>query len=302
MNIFKPDSKTSLFPPAQISGLLVNMLRGIDMPRMIYGTAWKRDRTKDLVIEAVKAGFRGIDAAAKPKNYNEKLAGAGLVELIDQGYITREQLFIQTKFSPMSKEDAETFGCPYNINGQIPEQIFQSFQDSLANFRTDYIDSYILHEPYATDEENTAAWRTLERLVHEKKVKRIGLSNIYSSHQFNFFWKIAEIKPTVLQNKFNAEERFHFQFKEFCKQGVTFQSYGTLTANHNLLAYVNELEQKPNNLSPEQVLFKYVQQLGIVPLNGTSSSTHMKMDLAVENLLELPVELTHKIDLYIGKN
>lgn len=44
---------------------------GVHMPRLIYGTAWKKERTTDLVVKAVLAGFRGIDTACQPKHYQE---------------------------------------------------------------------------------------------------------------------------------------------------------------------------------------------------------------------------------------
>ena len=51
---------------------------GVDMPRMIYGTAWKKERTAGLVVKALQAGFRGIDTAGQPKHYDEALVGVGL--------------------------------------------------------------------------------------------------------------------------------------------------------------------------------------------------------------------------------
>ena len=58
---------------------------GVKMPRIIYGTAWKKDRTADLVVKAVLAGFRGIDTACQPKHYDEALVGAALNRLKDHG-------------------------------------------------------------------------------------------------------------------------------------------------------------------------------------------------------------------------
>lgn len=77
---------------------------GVKMPRIIYGTAWKKDRTADLVEKAILAGFRGIDTACQPKHYNEPLVGAALQRLKDHG-IKREVLFLQTKFTPLSGQD-----------------------------------------------------------------------------------------------------------------------------------------------------------------------------------------------------
>lgn len=71
----------------------------IEMPSLIYGTAWKKERTADLVEQAIMYGFRGIDTACQPKHYDESLVGEALRRVRNQG-ITREDLFVQTKFTP----------------------------------------------------------------------------------------------------------------------------------------------------------------------------------------------------------
>ncbi|HEX5670819.1 MAG TPA: hypothetical protein VFX66_04720, partial [Sulfuricurvum sp.] len=72
----------------------------VKMPSLIYGTAWKKERTADLVVQAVLSGFRGIDTACQPKHYEEPLVGAAIRRLRDHS-ILREDLFIQTKFTPL---------------------------------------------------------------------------------------------------------------------------------------------------------------------------------------------------------
>jgi diketogulonate reductase-like aldo/keto reductase len=63
-------------------------------PVFIYGTAWKKDRTKDLVKEALSAGFRKIDTAAQPRHYQEHLVGEGIRESIKEGIVTRKNLHV----------------------------------------------------------------------------------------------------------------------------------------------------------------------------------------------------------------
>ena len=63
-------------------------------PRLIYGTAWKKDKTADLVYHALKAGFRGIDTAAQPRHYQEALVGDGIRRAKKEGIIKREDLFV----------------------------------------------------------------------------------------------------------------------------------------------------------------------------------------------------------------
>lgn len=64
-------------------------------PKFIYGTAWKKDRTGELVYQALKAGFRGIDTAAQPKHYQEALVGDGIRRAIAEGIVKREELYVR---------------------------------------------------------------------------------------------------------------------------------------------------------------------------------------------------------------
>jgi hypothetical protein len=65
------------------------------IPKFVYGTAWKKDRTADLVYQALKAGFRGIDTAAQPRHYQEELVGDGIRRAIKEGVVKREELFVR---------------------------------------------------------------------------------------------------------------------------------------------------------------------------------------------------------------
>lgn len=64
------------------------------VPKMLYGTAWKKERTEELVFEALRAGFRGVDTAAQPRHYQEDLVGKGIKRAIDERIVTREDLFV----------------------------------------------------------------------------------------------------------------------------------------------------------------------------------------------------------------
>lgn len=68
------------------------------IPTLIYGTAWKKERTADLVYQAIKAGFRAIDTAAQPKHYQEDLVGDGVRRAIAEGIVRREDLFVSRPF------------------------------------------------------------------------------------------------------------------------------------------------------------------------------------------------------------
>lgn len=63
--------------------------------KLIYGTAWKGDRTANLVYSALKSGFRAIATAAQPKHYREELVGDGIREAISDGIVKRNEIFVR---------------------------------------------------------------------------------------------------------------------------------------------------------------------------------------------------------------
>lgn len=67
------------------------------IPRLVYGTAWKKERTQELVYTALKNGFRGIDTAAQPKHYDEHGVKTGLQRALDEGFVKREELFVSSR-------------------------------------------------------------------------------------------------------------------------------------------------------------------------------------------------------------
>lgn len=90
------------------------------MPRIMYGTAWKKLDTCRLVTLALNNGFKGIDTACQPKHYHEPGVGDALVNF------NREEIFLQTKFTSISGQDANN--CPYDKNLPLEEQIITSFE------------------------------------------------------------------------------------------------------------------------------------------------------------------------------
>ena len=70
------------------------MVNQVRVPRFLYGTAWKKGNTAELVTEALRAGFTGIDTACQPKHYREDLVGAGIRKAIDLKLVEREALYV----------------------------------------------------------------------------------------------------------------------------------------------------------------------------------------------------------------
>jgi diketogulonate reductase-like aldo/keto reductase len=252
----------------------------VTMPGIIYGTAWKKERTATLVQQAITLGFRGIDTACQPKHYHEAGVGEGVAACLQRG-IDRADLYLQSKFTPLSGQDPARI--PYDPDAGLSEQVAQSFQASLRNLQTDYLDCLVLHSPLANLQQTLEAWQAMERLFDSGRVKQLGISNCYDLQQFASLYSHATVKPAVIQNRFYQQTGYDSGIRQFCREHrVIYQSFWTLTANPNILehAAVQALAKKYGR-SPAQIFFRYLSQIDIIPLTGTTSENHMREDLAI---------------------
>ena len=124
-------------------------------PDFIYGTAWKEDRTPALTELALRMGFRGIDTANQRRHYFEEGVGHGLAAAYNAGIVTRDDLFLQTKFTYQPGQDHR---LPYDPAASLSVQVAQSMASSLDHLATDHVDSYALpfrqaHDPGAPSAE-----------------------------------------------------------------------------------------------------------------------------------------------------
>ena len=249
-------------------------------PGIIYGTAWKGADTERLVTTAIGLGFRGIDTACQPKHYDEAGAGAGVAAGLRSG-LSRGDLFLQTKFTPLSGQDP--MRIPYDPKAPLAEQVAQSFAASLRNLQTDYVDCLLLHSPLADAKQTMQVWHALETLVDVGRVRQAGISNCYRLDQLETLYNSSRLKPAVVQNRFHAETRYAQELRAFCRRrGIRYQSFWTLTANPQVLAHdtIMTLAARYGRTSA-QILFRYLTQIDVVPLTGTRSEAHMREDLAI---------------------
>jgi diketogulonate reductase-like aldo/keto reductase len=259
-------------------------------PPILYGTAWKKERTAGLVERALELGFRGVDTACQPKHYDEPGVGRGVAAFLARGG-ARHSLYLQTKFTPRDGQDPKRI--PYDAQAPLAAQIEQSCRVSLQNLRVDYLDALLLHSPLRPFDKTLEAWRTFEALFDAGVVRALGISNCYQPRELESLWQAARIKPSVVQNRFYRDTRYDHEIRAFCRQqGLRYQSFWTLTANPHLLAHrdVQALAAR-RAATPAQILFRYLTQQGVTPLTGTSSEHHMQEDLAIFHLTLEPAEL-----------
>jgi diketogulonate reductase-like aldo/keto reductase len=253
----------------------------IRVPRIIYGTAWKKDATEKLVRLALQIGFRGIDTACQPKHYHEAGVGAGVAASMKKDRLTRADLYLQTKFTALAGQD--TNRTPYDPRAPLETQVAQSIATSLKNLQTDYLDCVLLHSPMSTMAQTLSVWSTLESFVEKGQVRQLGISNCYRLADLESLCRAARIKPAVLQNRFHADTNYDREIRRYCiRNQLIYQSFWTLTANPHLLTHKTVTAMAAtHNRTTAQILYRYLITIGVVPLTGTKSEVHMRDDLAI---------------------
>ena len=272
-------------------------VRGTAVPRFLYGTAWKEERTEALVSQAVAAGFIGIDTANQRKHYFEAGVGAAIAKLDPA---MRDGLFLQTKFTHRGGQDHR---LPYDPAAAFPDQVRQSFASSLEHLGVERLDSLILHGPELRDglsRGDREIWRTFEELQAEGRVALLGISNV-SAAQLEELCRFAEIPPAFVQNRCYARHGWDRKVREVCRaEGVVYQGFSLLTANSA------ELRRRPlldvaerHRKTPEQIVFAFARTLGMIRLTGSSDPVHLRQDLE-SDAIELADEEVAAIEAISG--
>jgi diketogulonate reductase-like aldo/keto reductase len=254
-------------------------------PAFLYGTAWKEEQTEHCVTLALDAGFRGIDTANQRKHYFEAAVGDALKRGLASGRVSRQELFLQTKFTFQGGQDRR---LPYDPTAPIGEQVKQSFASSLEHLHTDYLDSYILHGPIsghgllAGDFE---AWRSMAELQLENKARAIGISNV-NLEQLELLCSKVEVKPSFVQNRCFARTGWDQAIRGFCREnGITYQGFSLLTANTEVLKDGDFAEiTTRTGCTPAQTIFAFALAIGMLPLTGTTDPEHMAEDLKAPSI------------------
>merc|ERR1719181_725026 len=124
----------------------------------------------------------------------------------------------------------------------------------------------------------------MELLANAGKVKKLGISNIYSLPMLEEIYSSASVKPSVIQNHFQPQEGcYDKEIRKWCvKKDVRYQSFWTLTGNSPILDSAPLLSiAQSRGLTKEQVWFRFWMDQGVVPLSGTKNTKHMKEDLGL---------------------
>jgi diketogulonate reductase-like aldo/keto reductase len=267
-------------------------IEGLQVPRFLYGTAWKEDKTQRLTELALKQGFRGVDTANQRRHYNEIAVGQAISASVDSGLLARDDLFLQTKFTFRPGHDHR---LPYDPEASIPIQVEQSFVGSLEHLRTATLDSYVLHGPTQRSglaRTDWAAWRAMEAIHDSGRARMLGVSNV-TLEQLQLLCQEARVRPRFVQNRCYAVRGWDRRVREFCAaNNLVYQGFSLLTANREAMARpaLAQIAER-HGRTPSEIVFRFALGVGMMILTGTTDADHMRADLDVFNFRLEPEEI-----------
>jgi|SRR5450432_72406 len=247
----------------------------------LYGTAWKEDRTAALTELALRAGFRSIDTANQRRHYFEAGVGEGLAAAYKAGITTRQDLFLQTKFTYLPGQDHR---LPYDPDASLTIQVAQSLASSLEHLGTDYLDSYVLHGPssqHGWTKADAEVWQAMTKEREAGRTRALGICNVSLRHLQQMVTMHGEV-PAFVQNRCYARLGWDREVRAFCRENnIVYQGFSLLTANQEVLRHppVVGLAQQLHATVP-QLVFSFARTIAILPMTGTSDPHHMAEDLA----------------------
>ncbi|MEE0490712.1 aldo/keto reductase [Catenibacterium sp.] len=246
----------------------VKLNNGIEMPLISFGVYQiPKEDTKRCVLDAIKSGYRGIDTAQS--YFNESEVGDAIVEC----GVPREELFITTKVW---------------IDHYGYEECKASVEESLRKLKTDYLDLCLLHQPFS---DYYGAYRALEELYAEGKIKAIGVSNFYPDRLTDICMFDRKVIPAVNQVEVNPYNAQWFAQENMEKHGVKMEAWAPFGEGRNNL-FTNETLVsigKKYNKSSAQVVLRWLIQRGVIV---ACKSTHIER--MQENINVFDFELTEE--------
>ncbi|GBB89242.1 hypothetical protein RclHR1_15920004 [Rhizophagus clarus] len=287
---------------------------GHPMPLVGVGM-WQvpNDKATDLVIEALKLGYRLVDCAS---DYgNEKEIGIALKKAFDEGIVKRQDIFVTSKL--------------WNTNHH-PKHVRQAFERTLKDLQLDYLDLYLIHFPIAlkyVDPDARKAgewsdphekeivtedvpihetWKAMEELVDAGLVKNIGISNFNGGLLMDLL-RYARIKPSVLQiehSPYLTQERLVNYAKS---QGLAVTGYSNFS-NLSYVGFIPHAKEAPilfdqpvikelagrYNKSPAQIVLKWCVQRQIAIIPKSKNHDRLAQNRNIFDF-ELTQEELHKI-------
>ena len=238
---------------------------GYEMPILGIGTyALSDTQAENSVYWALRDGYRLIDTA---RIYgNEEGVGRGIRKAIDEGLVTREDIFVTTK---MWTSD---FG-----NGAA------AIDASLSRLGLDYIDLMILHHSQPSND--VQAYQAMEKAVSEGKLRSIGLSNYYTPEDFDRLVNATTITPALLQNETHPYHQSTEMKEHLLQYGTVMESWFPLGGRGNTQTLFNDETisgiAAAHGKTSAQVILRWHLQAGNIAIPGSSNEQHIIEDYDV---------------------
>lgn len=240
----------------------ITLNNGVKMPILGFGTFQiPQNEAQKCVEDALSVGYRLIDTAASYGN--ERGVGAAIKHALNGG-LRREDIFVETKLWITSANESAALGA---------------FEASLGRLGLDYIDCYLIHQPF---NDTYGAWRAMSRLLAEGRIRAIGVSNFYAD-KITDFCHFNAIKPALNQVEMHpffqkiAEEKVNNDL------GVAVQSWGSFAEGKNGL-FENETLKNIGakyGKTPAQVALRWLIERGVAVIPKTTQKTRMEENFAV---------------------
>ncbi|MEQ6357440.1 aldo/keto reductase [Lysinibacillus sp. M3] len=242
----------------------VTLNNGLEMPLIGYGV-FRVPEGDDLAVAvktAIAKGYRSIDTAQVYRN--EESVGRGIRAAIDEGLVTREELFVTSKV--------------WN-DGLSYEETLAAYDSSLEKLGLDYLDLYLVHWP-GIDTNYVDVYKALEKVYQDGRVRSIGVSNFHV-HHLEHLLKETSVVPVINQIEFHPHLTQE-EVRAFCKEkGIQAEAWSPLM-NGSLLeeSLIQQLASKYGK-TPAQIVLRYDVQHGVVTIPKTMTPARMTENLTV---------------------
>lgn len=264
---------TGSYPDFDFEQHNVVLNSGYEMPILGIGMFSLSDsEAENSTYWALKAGFRLIDTASIYGN--EEAVGRGLQRAIDEGIVTREDVFITTKMWTSDFDDGDA-----------------AIQKSLDRLGVDYIDLMILHHSQPSND--VQAYKAMERAVKDGKLHSIGLSNYYEPEDFDRLVNEVTIEPAVLQNETHPYHQSLEMKEHIASYGTVLESWFPLGGRGNTQTLFEDPTisriAETHGVSSAQVIIRWHLQAGNICIPGSANQQHI-----IENYDIWDFELTEE--------
>ena len=260
---------------------MVQLNNGVQMPQLGFGVFQMTDlaECEQAVVDAIASGYRLIDTAAA--YHNEAAVGRA----IKRSGVAREELFITSKLW---------------VSDASYERAKKGIDQSLQNIGVDYLDLYLLHQPFG---DVIGAWRALEEAYKAGKIRAIGVSNFYADQLKNLILS-TNVKPVINQIEVNPWYQEHSEVAFAQAEEIQVEAWAPFAeGKHNIftderIAAIGSRYGKSNG----QVILRWLLQRGIVVIPKSVHQNRMAENINVFDFELTTAEMATMNDLDKGES